>query len=678
MKSQVWITGLAAAVVLAGAARADGPDLAKAFESLLPGMENEQSQQAWQRACWTAGAPGREGERAEACRLMAAKLPVEGRAPVRVWLLKQLERIGREESVDAIAACLADPDKLVRDAAVRAIANNPAPAAGDKLRAAMAEATGPAKLALIDALGFRAEPASIQALARELKTSRGPQARAAAHALGRIGTPETVEVLESALGPDPAVAREAADALAKIAGKDLSAGKVEEAAKIASALQTRPESGLVALEAVLRSSGDLAATTILGILGQGDPKQAAIAAGFVANVNEAGIKQLADGLPGLSPEAQVRLLRALGPKRDRSALPAVKAAASSSDPSVRDAALAALGGVGDASTVPVLLKAIQGGVDASGVARRSLESVFADGIDAALIETVRSTTDANLRTQLVDVLGNRRAGAAVPTFLDVLGRDDANLRRAAISALEKVAAPDDLPAILAAIPKIADDGQRNEAARAVASICDRVPDEARKADAVLAAYRKASPGDRARLLAVVGRVGGSGALALVREAALGTDADHRTAAEHALLDWPDSSVAEDVAKLAEKAENPELRRAVVQALARVIAGPGPLDNRERLGYLERAFKQADRDEDRRRVLAAAREIHTFPAVRFAAAHLDEPKLRSQAVATVVGLLEHQELRDNHRDEADKLLDKVIAVSKDKSLLERARSFKSRP
>ncbi|QEH37290.1 hypothetical protein OJF2_58800 [Aquisphaera giovannonii] len=669
---------MVAGLLVSGAARAAGRDAAKAFADLLPKMDQEQAQQAWQQFCWTAGAPGNEAERAEACRLMAAKLKGETRKPVRIWLLKQLERIGRDESAEAVAALLTDADRLVRDAAVRALANNPSPAAGDRLLSAMEAASGAEKLALINAMGFRAEPANVQALARVLGNSSDDRmAAAAAHALGRIGTTEAARALQPALGRSTPVASEAADALAKIAKNLLAAGKVGQSADIARMLdQPHSPARLAGLRARLGSGKDTAAETILKVLAGGDEKEAEVAAGFVANVDAAGIRRLADGLSSLPPAAQVCLLRALGPRRDRAALPAVKAAAESPEPAVKDAALAALGGVGDASTVPILLKAIQDGSEGAGIARRSLESVFADGVDPALIDALKTTTDNGRRALLVEILGNRRSASAVPALLDALAGDDGNLRRRAISALEKVASPEDLPAILSGILKIGDDGQRDEAARAVASICDRVPDESRRADEVLRAYRNASASEQTRLLAVLGRVGGSGALALVREAASGTDADRRVAAERAILDWPDSSVAEDLAKLAERAENRDRRRDAIGALARVVGGSGPLDNRERLDYLERAFKQADRDEDRRRVLAAAREIPTFPAVRFAAAHLDEPKLRSQAVATVVGLLENQELRDNHREESDRLLDKVISVSKDKSLRERARSFKS--
>ena len=66
-----------------------------------------------------------------------------------------------------------DADRLVRDAAIRALANNPDSAAGDKLRAAFKVAGDDGlRVALANALGFRGEPASVEMLARAIDRTR--------------------------------------------------------------------------------------------------------------------------------------------------------------------------------------------------------------------------------------------------------------------------------------------------------------------------------------------------------------------------------------------------------------------------------------------------------------------------------------------------------------------------
>ena len=64
---------------------------------------------------------------------MAAKLGPKTPKPARIWLLKQLQTLGRGECVDAVAELLGEADPHVRDAARRCLANNPDPKATARL-----------------------------------------------------------------------------------------------------------------------------------------------------------------------------------------------------------------------------------------------------------------------------------------------------------------------------------------------------------------------------------------------------------------------------------------------------------------------------------------------------------------------------------------------------------------
>ena len=467
------------------------------------------------------------------------------------------------------------------------------------------------------------------------------------------------------------------DALAKCCQRLFAEGRTDEARAIAELLyQPDQPARLAGLEGLLSTAGDDAAATILQVLARGDALESSVAVGFVASVASKGIKQLADGLTALPPTGQVALLQALGARRDRAALPAAATAASSDNQAVKTAALAALGGVGDCSTVPLLVQAIQHGGNAARTARHSLETVFAEGVDQALIDTMKKTEDRGRRALFIEILDRRRAPSAVPALLQEVASDDGNVRRRAISALGNVAGPEDVAGLIHGLLKIQDAGERDEAGRAVAAVCARIADDARQADPVLDEYRKAAPAEQLVLLPVLGRIGGTKALGLVREAVADPDPKRRDSGRQALFNWPDSTVADDLASLAETASDRDLKIRAIQALARVVILPGDRTDDAKLALLARAMKQADRNEDRRLILDRVREVHTFPAVRFAAGFLGEPKLASQACATIADLLHREEIRNPNQAEANKVLDQVIATSKDKSLVERVKSFKS--
>lgn len=661
-------------------ARSEEPDLRATFKHLLPSMGQESAQRKWQEACWKAAAPGHESERLLACELMTEKLGPETPTPARIWLLKQLERIGRDECAAAVAGQLHDKDPLVRDAALRALADNPAPSAGDRLREALKAAKEPAEqLALVNALGFRAEASSCAPLGETLQSDNDAVAAASAAALGRIATPEAAEHLKRSLeSKKEPVRRQAGDALARCAAAFLARGDAAAARAIGERLYRPVEPArLAGLETLLKSAGAEAPRMMLGVLARGNPAEAALVVGFVRGLDGHAVKELAGGLPGLGGKSQAALLRAFGERRDRGALPAVVSATASADPTVRSAALAALSGVGDASTVALLVKAVQEGGESAPVARRSLETVFADGVDQALIDTLKTTSDPARRALFIEILDHRRAASAVPVLLQELASDDANLRRRAISALGNVAGPEDASGMIKGLLAIKDAGERAEAGRAVAAVCARAADEARRADPVLTAYDQATAAERSLLVPVLGRIGGAKALVLVREAVASQDEARRQGGFQALFNWPDSAVASDLLKLAETTSDGDLKKRAVQELARVVVQPGPLSADERLALLTRGFDASNRDQEKRLILERIREVHTFPAVRFAAKRMSEPGLAAQAIATVVDLLHHEEIRKPNQSEADAILDQVIRLSKDKSLVERAKSFRSK-
>jgi hypothetical protein len=57
-------------------------------------------------------------------------------------------------------------------------------------------------------------------------------------------------------------------------------------------------------------------------------------------------------------------------------------------------------------------------------------------------------------------------------------------------------------------------------------------------------------------------------------------------------------------------------------------------------------------------------------------YLDDPDLQEAACQSVVELAHHRQLRDAHKEEFMKALDRVIAVTKNEELIERANRYKA--
>lgn len=255
------VVALGAMVATAQDEKKDEPSFKEQFKAQLqqwlPGMGAEKipdrrdSQQKFQQVCFELGTPGREAQRVEACRVIAETLGTELAKPSRICLLKQLNYLGHEESVDAVAKSLDDGDAQIRDAARRALANMPAVQANAKLLAKLKGSSGTWRVGLINALGFRGEKASVGPLAGLLSGSDRATATAAANALGRIGGAQATAALKAALSKAPNTLKAPfADAYLRCADKLLKDGKAPEALAIYNQLSTADNPRAIRLAAL--------------------------------------------------------------------------------------------------------------------------------------------------------------------------------------------------------------------------------------------------------------------------------------------------------------------------------------------------------------------------------------------------------------------------------------------
>ncbi len=162
-----------------------------------------------------AGSPGQESQRTPLVRAMLALLESSDRLNDRVFILRQLAVVGREEVVPPLARLLAGNgrgESALRQYALGALESNTSAAAAEALLqalvAAMEQAEEPAwRVAVIQALGRRREKSAAGLLVRDLDNRDAEVAAAAAMSLGSIATPEAAQALASAAKTAPEARR---------------------------------------------------------------------------------------------------------------------------------------------------------------------------------------------------------------------------------------------------------------------------------------------------------------------------------------------------------------------------------------------------------------------------------------------------------------------------------------
>lgn len=660
-----------------------GKTLQQTFDELLPKLDGQTAQQQWQSICFQLSAPGYEAQRGEACKLMITKLGKDTPNAARVWLLKQLERIGRAESIDAIATAIDDKEPLVRDAAVRALTNNPAPEATAKLASKLASATGAAKVGVLNGLGQRADATSVAAVAKELSSTETPVAVAAARTLGRIATPEAAKALADARGKATGEVRLAvSDAYLRYADRLLKDGKVPDATAIYHELNKADEPRSIrfaALQGVLKSAGDQAGTRIVEILGGTDADARDIAIGQIENLNAAALKPLAANLEKLPATSQVLVLTAIASRGDKSLLPTALAAAKSKDATIQRAGILALGRLGDASVVALLIESLFAGGNAGGAAAESLGQLTADGVNEKLVAALEGEKSAGRVTSLIGVLERRRAVSAIPALLKAAQSDDAAVRIAAFAGLKNLAEAKHIPEMVQALAKTDKGKEREQAELAIVAVCGLIAEPEKRAEPVLAVFKAGGKAQGTTLLPLLGRLGGANALPFVKEALASTDPQLHEAGLAAICNWPEPSVSEDLLKLMQGEKDEKDRLRALQALVRVnTTQPSDRPSEAKVASfnaLKKAMELANRVEERRLILDGIGFIRVIETYRYVLPYLDDKEVQQSACRALVELAHSRPLREPLQAEFNKTLDRVIAVCKDKGLIDRARSYK---
>ena len=391
---------------------------------------------------------------------------------------------------------------------------------------------------------------------------------------------------------------------------------------------------------------------------------------------EAATVQFAGLLSKLAPARQAELTAALADRGDRAALPAVLALLmASKEPAVRAAAVSGLGALGSGTEVAVLKTSLAAADPEKTAARRALTVIRGNDVTPLIVEAAK-VGEPGLRPTFIDILADRRAVSALPDLLTAAIDGDPAVRTAAMRALARLGGPEQVAGMVQGVLKSAAGGERDEAERALVTVCTQNPGKEKAAEALLTQFKAADDTIQETLLTVLARVGGTGAIAIVDGLIADTNTAKRKLGLTALAKWPDATVSQRLLDLLGASQDQAERDQLLGTLIRIAPLPdNKLNDKQKLELLEKTMSLCKRDEDRRRVLERANAIRTIETLRFVVPYLDDPNLAEPACLSVVELAHHRNIRDANKDEFTKALDKVLGTTKNEELIERAERYK---
>jgi HEAT repeat protein len=520
------------------------------IDRLLPGMgaekivDRKDAQMEFERICFTASAPDTQAERVALCMAIMTRVGPEIAKPARVWLLRKVEPIGRDEVVPGLTKLFSDQDPQIRELARRALENNPSPKAAAALRDELAKAqTDEWRVALINALAFRNDAESVGAFTKLASDSNACVAKAAVAALGDIATDSAVRTLNRLMNSAQPALRDtvvyaslrAADALAARGSRD-------QAAKIYEQLDASSEPErirIAAVEGLARAQGVKVLPRLVKLVNGTDVHMQLIAAQCMRDISDPkATAGLTAALNGVSPTAAAILLDVLGQRGDAAAMPAVTRKVTDVDQAVRVAALVALGRIGDSSVVPLLAeRATKSDGDERAAATDALVHLRGQGVDNTIVAAI-GVAEPSGRSILVRAAADRRSSALLPTLYANVDDPDEAARVAVVKALGRLAPTADLPKVVNALVKARGDAVHTAAEEAVCLVASRIEDQSLRVAPVIAALSNAPTRTQVSLIHVLGQLQGDAALAALRTVSRSQDKAVRDAVVEAMSKWP--------------------------------------------------------------------------------------------------------------------------------------------
>lgn len=671
------------------------------LDDLLPHMgtdsiiEHEELRRKVERTVFAIGHPDVEQYRAKGCRVILDRMRPETPRLARAWLLRQLERIGGTESVDALAQLLVDDDPLIRESARRALQANSSPKAASVIRNALRRANDPGwQVALINALAARGGPADASVIAPFAAAAEDDVSAAAIVALGDLGGPLATPVLYDLWrSDDEYVQNLASAALIRIADRMVGQERNKGAAAIYLDLYQSSVAHvhrLAALRGLAAADGEAVLPLLLGAMrGHVDPNMGTIAVRLMLAIpGEAVTRALVDAISGAVPEVRAVLLGALaergGPATRTAAIDAINDEAEA----VRIAALGALQSLGTRADVVLLASAAAARTgDERRTARTSLYRLRGDEVDAEILTVARTLAEATARSELFRALAERRYLPAMPTLFETASDEDESVRVAALEAMGKLAGPDDVAAVVALLVNEEGDDARQAAEDAVVSICLNfkltetfVAEPSARGGSgsgteqaigpILAALTETNGETKASLISILGRVRGDLALKVIRAAVEDDIPEVADAAIRAMTNWDKAVFLDDLARIVSTTTDSKRRVLALRGYVRQIRLPSDRTPNETLALLTEMMQSVERSDQQKLILSAVGDVITLEALQVAERHLETADLCDEAAAAILNIA--RTLSATRRVTSLAAVERVLAARVTDGVLQQAR------
>ncbi len=589
--------------------------------------------------------------------------------PGKQFALQMLRLVGSSKCVPSVTKLLID--EQLSHMARYVLLPMRTPPVDEAFRQALGQTQGAVQIGIINSLGDRRDTVSLKPIAALVASPDELTGRSALNAIGKIGGAPAAGALDRVKPTDPLKGAWALAYLRTAEGLTATGDK-QHADKMLRTLLKGDYPLAVragALGAYAQMDKEKSVPMILQALGSPDGimKRAAVSSVIMVPGHAATVA-FAQQLPRVPADSKPMLLSALAARGDAVGLTAsVDKLATDPDPTIRLAAVQALGQLGGAVSVPTLAVALRDPAIHDD-AIKSLVALHGAGVEQAIVLSADGG-DSATRAAIMGILVKRNEVSALPSIRKATMDTDPQVRQAGLDALSELGTEQDLQRLSAAIRTARDDSEREAIGNAMSAIGLRIPDESARTAPILQAYAGATPEVKARLITVLSALGGDRALHGV-VAALADDGPVRKAAIRGLAAWSTTAPMGDLRTAAKDDKDSNNRIVALQGYIRMIPNSGQKQETQVQAYQD-AIELAERPDEKRQALGGLANVSSTGALKVAASYLDNADVKQEAFLAYEKIAES--LAGSQPDVAKDALKRVADTATDNDLRNKAKA-----
>jgi HEAT repeat protein len=364
----------------------------------------------------------------------------------------------------------------------------------------------------------------------------------------------------------------------------------------------------------------------------------------------------------LAADRVIPVVKILGQRGDKAALPLLLEMANNGEKDGRLEAIQSVGEIGDASAVPVLVVLMQDKNDAiSRAAATVVANLPGPEVDAAIVKILESPVPA-LRLKMIEMAGQRRVASAMPALLRTMSDRDVSIRTAAAKSYAELAGAGGIPVLIERLMKSTDGAEIGLHEGLLGSVCPMAGDKDACAARLVDALAKAGPAVKPALLRTLRVAGGPDALKAVRGAVDDPDKEVHTAALRVLSEWTSTDAAPVLLELARNSGEPTERLVALRGYLG-IALRKSVAVQDKLAICRQAAPIIRRVEEKRMLLGALGSAASAESLGLVVPYLDDTAVKREAVATIMAIAEKRKQKE-YAGVAKAALEKVVKVAAD--------------